>query len=143
MRSNKRKTIIMEADKDLFKEMLNKQEQILSNILSNGPDLIKKTLYKLTVEIKERDNSLKKTLKEIDELKLSLEVYQDINDNKIKNLEESTNRMNETHRTKIENHNKEYHEIKEKLCELENDSWRYSFRFDGISEYNNKIWADT
>ena len=74
---------------DIFKEMLKEQEQTLVNISSDSSDLINKTIHKLIVEIKESSNRLENILKDTDELKLSLELYHEINDNKVKKLEES------------------------------------------------------
>ena len=74
---------------DIFKEMLKEQEQTLVNISSDSSDLMNKTIHKLIAEIKESSNRLENILKDTDELKLSLELYHEINDNKVKKLEES------------------------------------------------------
>ena len=138
MSSNK--AVNIKTVKEIFKEMFKEQEKTLMNIVTNSTTLIHQSLDRLTMEIKDNNSRLEQISKETDDLKLSLETYQNINDTKIKQIEETLSKIRGI---SIENVLKDNAEMKEKIRELEDRSRRDNLRFDGIKEYQNESWGDT
>ena len=81
--------------------------------------------------------------KENDDLKLSIETYQNITDDKLKDTENSIDKIKETFKTEIEKLIKDNNDTNNKPRILENRSKQDNLRFDGIEEWEEKLWADT
>ena len=77
--------------------MSEEEKQVLSSIVSSNTTLIQQSFDKLTVDIKNNNNHLN-NIKETDGLKLSIETYQNRNDDKIKNAEKSIDKMKEAYK---------------------------------------------
>ena len=92
------------------------------------------SLNKLTMEIKENNDRLNNIIKETDDLKLNVETYQNISDDKLKDTENSTDKIKETSKREIENLKKDSDDINNKLRILEDRSRRDNLRSDGIEE---------
>lgn len=73
-------------------------------------------------------------------MKLSLETYQDINKQKAWRVHKQ-NEQNSQNMDRKSQHRMPWNEGK--TTRLRNRSRRDSLKFVGISEYGNKIWADT
>ena len=81
-------------------------------------------------------------MKETDDLKLSIETYQNITDDKLKDRENSIDKIKETFKREIEKLKKD-NDDNNKLRILEDRSRRDNLRFDGIEEWEEESWADT
>ena len=81
--------------------------------------------------------------KENDDLKLSIETYQNITDDKLKDTENSIDKIKETFKTEIEKLIKDSNDTNNKPRILENRSKQDNLRFDGIEEWEEESWADT
>ena len=115
--------------------MFREQQQALLNIATNNTTQIHHTLDKLRNEMKENNCRLNNIIKDTEDLKLSLETYQDINDDKIKTIE----KIKKNYKHEIEQlHTQKNDEAKDKLRELEDRLWRDNLRLDGIAEYENE-----
>ena len=120
--------------------MFREQPLALLNIATNNTTQIHHTLDKLRNEMKENNCQLNNIIKDIDDLKLSLETYQDINDDKIKTIETSIEKIKKNYKHEIEqlHTQKKNDEAKDKLRKLEDRLWRDNLRLDGIAEYENE-----
>ena len=76
--------LTIESVKEIFKEMFKEQQNALVNIVSQNTTPLQTSLDKLTVEIKDNNDRLNNIMKETDDLKLSIETYQNITDDKLK-----------------------------------------------------------
>ena len=65
--------LTIDSVKEIFKEMFKEQQNALVNIVSQNTT-------KLTMEIKDNNDQLNNIMKETDDLKLSIEAYQNITD---------------------------------------------------------------
>ena len=65
--------LTIDSVKEIFKEMFKEQQNALVNIVSENTT-------KLTMEIKDNNDQLNNIMKETDDLKLSIEAYQNITD---------------------------------------------------------------
>ena len=65
--------LTIDSVKVIFKEMFKEQQNALVNIVSQNTT-------KLTMEIKDNNDQLNNIMKETDDLKLSIEAYQNITD---------------------------------------------------------------
>ena len=81
--------------------------------------------------------------KENDDLKLSIETYQNITDDKLKDTENSIDKIKETFKTEIEKLIKDNNDTNNKPRIFENRSKQDNLRFDGIEEWEEESWADT
>ena len=81
--------------------------------------------------------------KENDDLKLSIETYQNITDDKLKDTENSIDKIKETFKTEIEKLIKDNNDTNNKPRILENRSKQDNLHFDGIEEWEEEPWADT
>ena len=66
--------------KEIFKEMFKEQQNALVNIVSQNAAPLQTSLDKFTMEIKDNNDRLNNIMKETDDLKLSIETYQNITD---------------------------------------------------------------
>ena len=74
---------------------------------------------------------------------LSIETYQNITDDKLKDTENSIDKIKKTFKREIEKLEKDNDDNSNKLRILE-DSWRRgNLRFDGIEECEEESWADS
>ena len=82
-------------------------------------------------------------IKETNDLKLSIETYQNITDDELKDTENSIDKIKETFQREIEKLKKDNDDNNNKLRILEDRSRRDNLRFDGIEEWEEESWADT
>ena len=135
--------VTKEFVKEIFKEMFQEQQEALINIISNNTAPLRQSIDKLTVEIKDNNDRLNSIVKETEDLKQSVQTYQDIFDDKIKEIEASIEKIKEKHKNEINQLKNENEDSKDKLRILEDRSRRDNLRFDGIEEWEDESWADT
>ena len=82
-------------------------------------------------------------MKETDYLKPSIETYQNVTDDKLKDTENSIDKVKETFKREIEKLKKDNDNTNNKLRILEDRSGRDNLRFGGIEEWEEESWADT
>ena len=123
--------------------MFKEQQNTLVNIVSQTTTPLQTYLEKLTMKIKDNNDRLNNIRKETDDLKLSIETYQNIADDKLKDTENSIEKIKETFKREIEKLKKDNDDTSNKLRILEDRSRRDNFRFDGIEEWEEESWADT
>ena len=128
---------------EIFKGMFKEQQNSLLNIVFQNTTPIQTSLDKLTMEIKDNNDRLNNIMKETDDLKLSIETYQNITDDKLKDTENSIDKIKETFKREIEKLKKDNDDNNNKLRILEDRSRRDNLRFDGIEEWEEESWADT
>ena len=74
------------------------------------------------MEIKDNNDRLSNIIKETDDLKLSIETYQNITDDKLKDTENSIDKIKESFKREIEKLKKDIDDINNKLEILEGRS---------------------
>ena len=72
--------LTIDSVKEIFKEMFKEQQNALVNIVSQNTTPLQTSLDKLTMEIKDNNDRLNNIMKETDDLKLSIETYQNVTD---------------------------------------------------------------
>ena len=92
---------------------------------------------------KDNNDRLNNIMKETNDLKLSIETYQNITDDKLKNTENSIDKIKETFKREIVKLKKDNDDNTNKLRILEDRSRRDNLRSDGIEEREEESWADT
>ena len=117
--------------------------QTLLTIVSNSTKLIHQRLEKLEADITDINEKLKENVKDIDELKQSLQMYEDTNDKKLVEIDNSIKQQKIEHIAQVKDIQQVHNELKEKLRTLEDRSRRDNFRIDGIPEYEEESWDDT
>ena len=122
--------------------MFKEQQNALINIVSQTATPLQTSLDKLTMEIKDSNDRLNSIMKETDDLKLSIEAYQNITDDKLKDTEISIDKIKETFKREIEKLKKDNDDTSNKLRILEDCSRRDNLCFDCIEEWEEKSWAD-
>ena len=135
--------VTIEFVKEIFKEMFQEQQEALLNIISNNTAPLRQSIDKLTIEIKDNNDRLNSIVKDTEDLKLSVQTYQDVFDDKIKEIEDSIEKIKEKHKNEIIQLKKENEDSNDKLRMLEDRSRRDNLRFDGIEEWEDESWADT
>ena len=135
--------LTIDSVKEIFKEMFKEQQNALVNIVSQNTTPLQTSLDKLTMEIKDNNDRLNNIMKETDDLKLSIETYENITDDKLKDTENSIDKIKETFKREIEKLKKDNDDNNNKLRILEDRSRRDNLRFDGIEEWEEESWADT
>ena len=95
------------------------------------------------MEIKDNNDRLNNIMKEADDLKLSIETYQNITDNKLKDIESSIDKIKETFRREIEKLKKDNDGTNNKIRILEDRSSGDNLHFNSISEWEGQSWANT
>ena len=73
--------------------MFKEQQNALKNIASQNTAPLQTSLDKLTMGIKDNNNRLNNIKKETDDLQLSIETYQNITDDKLKDTENSLDKI--------------------------------------------------
>ena len=71
-------------------------------MVSQNTTPLQTSLDKLTMEIKDNNDRLNNVMKETDYLKLSIETYQNITDGKLKDKENSIDKIKETFKRETE-----------------------------------------
>ena len=71
-------------------------------MVSQNTTPLQTSLDKLTMEIKDNNDRLNNLMKETDYLKLSIETYQNITDGKLKDTENSIDKIKETFKRETE-----------------------------------------
>ena len=94
------------------------------------------------MENSDNNDRLNSIMKDTDNLKLSIETYQNITDDKLKDTENSIDKIKETFKREIEKLKKDNNDVNNKLAILEDHSGRDNLRFDGIEEWEERSWAD-
>ena len=94
--------LTIDSVKEIFKEMFKEQQNALVNIVSQNTTPLQTSLDKLTMEIKDNNDRLNNIMKETDDLKLSIETYQNITDDKLKDTENSIDKIKETFKRETE-----------------------------------------
>ena len=142
--------LTIESVKKNFKEMFKEQQNALVNIVSQNTIPLQTSLDKLTMEINNSNNRLNNIMKETDDLKLSIETYQNITDDKlnatensIDKIKNSIDKIKETFKREIAKLKKDNDDTNNKLRILEDCSRRDNLCFDGIEEWEEDSWADT
>ena len=128
---------------EIFKGMFKEQQNSLLNIVFQNTTQLETSLDKLTMEIKDNNDRLNNIMKETDDLNLSIETYQNITDNKLKDIESSIDKIKETFKREIEKLKKDNDSTKNKLRILEDRSRRDNLRFNSIAEWEGQSWANT
>ena len=128
--------------------MFQEQQEALLNIISSNTAPLHQSIDKLTIEIKDNNDRLDSISKDTEDLKLSVQTYQDVFDNKIKEIEVSIEKIKEKHKSENIQLEKENEDSEDKLRMLEDRSRMDNLRFDGIEEWEdesweNESWADT
>ena len=76
--------------------MFEEQQNALVNIFSQKATLVQTSLDKLTIEIKDNNDQLNNIMKETEDPKLSIETHQNITDDKLKDTENSIDKIKES-----------------------------------------------
>ena len=135
--------LTIESVKEIFKEMFKEQQNSPVNIASQNTTPLQTSLGKLTMEFKDNNNQLNNKMKETNDLKLSIDTYQNIIDDKFKDTENSIDKIKETFKREIEKLKKDNDDTNNKLRILEDRSIRNNVRFDSIEESEEESWVDT
>ena len=141
--SDKNSFVTIEFIKEIFKEMFQEQQEALLNIISSNTAPLRQSIDKLTIEMKDNNDRLNSIVKDTEDLKLSVQTYQDVFDDKIKEINDSIEKIKEKHKNEIIQLEKENENSKDKLRMFEDRSKRYNLHFDGIEEWEDESWADT
>ena len=135
--------LTIESVKEIFMEIFKEQQNALVNIVSQNTTPLQTSLDKLTMENKDSNDRLNNIMEESDDLKLSMETYQNIIDDKLKDAENSIHKIKETFKREIEKLQKDNDDTNNKARILEDCSRQDNLRFDGIEEWEEESWADT
>ena len=141
--SDKNSFVTIEFIKEIFKEMFQEQQEALLNIISSNTAPLRQSIDKLTIEIKDNNDRLNSIVKDTEDLKLSVQTFQDVFDDKIKEIEDSIGKIKDKHKNEITQLEKENEDSKDKLKMLEDRSRKDNLRFDGIEEWEDESWSDT
>ena len=95
------------------------------------------------MQIQDNSNRLENKIKETDDRNLSLEVTQEIQDQKIKSAEKLVKEVQKKYKQETESLIIKNKEQDYKLRVLEDRSRCDNLQFDGILEYKNETWGDT
>ena len=95
--------LTIDSVKEIFKEMLKEQQKALINIVSQNKTPLQTSFDKSIMDIKDNNDRLNNIMKETDDLKLSIETYQNItDDDKLKHTENSMDKIKKTFKREIE-----------------------------------------
>ena len=133
----------VEAVKEILRDLFKKQEQTLLAIVSNSTKLIHQRLDKLGADIIDINEIIKKNVKDVDELKQSLQIYEDTNDKKLLEIDNSIKGHRIERIAQIKQMQQVHNKLKEKLRNLEDRSRRDNLRIDGIPEYEEESCDNT
>ncbi|XP_065679252.1 uncharacterized protein LOC136093927 [Hydra vulgaris] len=116
--------------------MLKQQQQIFIEILSANTKIINERLDKVEENSKESANKIKIIVKDIEDIKLSLNFHDEVFDKKIATIHKQTN-------DRVEKENITTQNINEKLRKFEDRSRRNNLRIDGLPECVKVTWNET
>ena len=131
----------MNSSKKYLKKCSKNNKKL--NIISCNTARLRQSTDKLTIEIKVNNDRLNSIVKDTEDLKLSVQTYQDAFDDKIKEMTNSIEKIKEKHKNENIQLEKENEDSKDKLRMLEDRSRRDNLRFDGIEEWEDESWVDT
>ena len=94
------------------------------------------------MEIKDNKNRLDNIMEESDDLKVSIVKYQNIKDDKLKDTENSIDKIKEIFKREIEKLQKDNDDTNNKLRILKDPSRQDNLPFDGIEEWKEQSLAD-
>ena len=97
----------------------------------------------MTIEITDNNDRSNNTMKETNDIKLVIETYQNITDNKLEDTENSTDKIKEIFKGEIEKMKNDNDDTNKKLRILEDRSIRDNLLFDGIEERKEESCSDT
>ena len=123
--------------------MFKEQQKAFLDIVSTNTTLLQISLDRLSIQIQDNSNRLENIIKETDDLKLSVEATQEMQDEKVKSVEKLVKEEEKKYKQEIESLIIKNKEQDDKLRVLEDRSRRNNLRFDGIPEYKNETLADT
>ena len=90
MRKQEKFVLSVEAVKEIFRDLFKEQVQTLLTIVSNSTKLIHQRLDKLGTDITDINEKLKENVKDVHDLKQSIQMYEDTNDKKLLQIDNST-----------------------------------------------------
>ena len=124
---------------DLPKE----QEETLLTMASNSAKLIHQRLDKLVNDVSDINEKLKENVKDVDELKQGLQMYQDTNDNKLVETVNSIEQQKIECIAQVEDIQLVCNELKKKIRNLEDRSRRDNILVDEIHQNRKKNLGTT
>ena len=77
----------IEAVKEIFRDCFKEQDETLLTIFPNSTKLIHQRLDKLVADIIDIDEKLNENVKDVDDLRKILQVYEDTNDKKLVSID--------------------------------------------------------
>ena len=120
----------VEAAKEIFRDLFKEQVQTLLTIVSNSTKLIHQGLDKLGTDITDINEKLKENVKDVHELKQSIQMYEDNNDKKLLQIDNSIKQQKIERITHVEDTQQVPNELKEKLRNLDDRSRRDNRRWN-------------
>ena len=109
----------VEAVKEIFRELFKEQEQTLLMIVSKSTKLIHQRLDKHGTDIIDINEKLKGNIKDVDELKESHQMYEDTNDNKLVEIDNSIKQQKIERIPQVKDIQQVHNELKEHF-----ETWR-------------------
>ena len=136
----------MTITKKEIEQMLKKQEESIINYMSGNTTLLMEKIDKLNNRMERIEERLNTTVKEVDEIKESIDFTQEIMDKKITDMHETQTqnieKLKSTYEKEITAANKLIGNLAEKLRSLEDRSRRNNLRIDGIEESEKETWKE-
>ncbi|XP_065643877.1 uncharacterized protein LOC136075253 [Hydra vulgaris] len=129
------KEMFLEYRKEM-ETMLKQQQQIFIDILSANTKIINERLDKVEENSKENANKIKIMVKDIEDIKLSLNFHDEVFDKKLATIHKQNNE-------RVEKENITTQNINEKLRKFEDRSRRNNLRIDGLPESVKETWNET
>ena len=120
----------VEAVKKIFRDLFKEQVQTLLTIVSNSTKLIHQRLDKLGTDITDINEKLKENVKDVHELKQSIQMYEDTNDKKLLQIDNSIKQQKIERIAHVENIQQVPNELKEKLRNLDGRSRRDNLKWN-------------
>ncbi|XP_065668151.1 uncharacterized protein LOC136088374 [Hydra vulgaris] len=142
MLEEQRKSILKETEK-----LLKEQESNFAKITCANMKIITERLEKIESDLNKDKIKIKGMLKDISELKESIDFQEEIS---MKRISETNKRIDEVkklynEKTLLDSNNESnfLKDIKKKLVDLENRSRRNNLRIDGVKELPDESWEDS
>ena len=117
------------AVKEIFRDLFKEQEQTLLTIVSNSSKLIHQRLDKIGTNI-DINEKLKENVKDVHELKQSIQMYEDTNDKRLLQIDNSIKQQKIERIAHVENIQQVPNELKEKLRNLDGRSRRDNLKWN-------------
>ena len=112
-------------------------------VAASGTKLIHQILDKLGGGIININDKIKENLKDIGELNQNIQMFEDTNNNKLMEIDNSIKQQKIERMAQVEVIRKKHNELKEKAQNLEDRSQRGNPRIDRITEYQEKFSDNT